>query len=151
MSDGTAWKSFIASLAGDAEFQPGASEAQILAAEKAGGIPFPGQLRSLLMESDGVRADNLADLIWSCRQLAELNNEFRRREGFRDLYMPFNNLFFFGDDGGGNQFAFGIVAAGKIVNDAIYRWEHETDGRVWFSRDLRQYLERRLNPSYYKQ
>jgi hypothetical protein len=151
MTDVTAWRSFMAQLANDVEFQPGASEAQIIEAEKAIKTPLPEHLRALLLESDGVQADNSTDIIWSCSELAKRNNEFRIDEGFRDFYMPFDNLLFIGDDGGGNQFAFGVVSSGMITRQDIYRWDHETDGRAWFSRDLEQYLERRLSPLYYEQ
>lgn len=143
------WTSLIEDLSDDPEFSPGASEGQIVQAEKAIGIPLPDHLRSLLLESDGVQADSGASIVWSCAELAERNLDFRRDESFRELYMPFDNLLFIGDDGGGNQFAFGITAAGEIAKDDIYRWDHETDGRAWFSGGLRQYLESRLSPSYY--
>jgi hypothetical protein len=144
-----AWRTLIGGLAADAEFAAGASENQIAKAAEALGIPLPDDLISLLVESDGVQADHGADVIWSCAQLAVRNLKFRRFEDFRKLYMPFDNLLFIGGDGGGNQFAYAITAAGEIISGDIYRWDHETDGRGWFSATLGQYLEVRLNPSYY--
>jgi hypothetical protein len=148
MSDVGPWRSLIEDLTEDAKFSPGASEGQISQAEKAIGIPLPEHLRSLLLESDGVRADYGFEVIWSCTELVERNLQFRRYEPFRELYMPFDNLLFIGRDCGGDQFAFSIMANGEITKHDIYRWDHETDGRVWFSGRLRQYLEFCLSPSY---
>jgi hypothetical protein len=143
------WITLIGGLAADAEFAAGASENQIAKAEEAVGMPLPDDLKSLLFDSDGVRADHSADVIWSCAQLAARNLKFRRFEEFRKLYMPFDNLLFIGGDGGGDQFAYAIAANGEIISGDIYRWDHETDGRGWFSGSLEQYLEIRLSPSYY--
>jgi len=150
MTERGPWRSLIASLAADAEFAAGASAAQIAATEEGIGVSLPGDLRSLLLESDGVQADFGVDVIWSCAELAKQNIEFRSFEDFRELYMPFDNLLFIGADGGGDQFAYAIAADGRIPNKDIYRWDHETDGRVWFSGRLTQYLERRLSPSNYE-
>jgi hypothetical protein len=144
------WRSAIEGLASDAEFATGATAERISATEEALGVSLPEELRSLLLESDGVRADNCADVIWSCAELVKQNIEFRSFEDFRDLYMPFDNLLFIGADGGGDQFAYAIAADGRIPNNDIYCWDHETDGRPWFSGHLIQYLERRLSPSYYE-
>jgi cell wall assembly regulator SMI1 len=149
MADTGLWKSLVEELASDVEFAPGASEAEIAAAEKAIGQRLPNDLRALLLESNGIQDENGGGLIWSCAEIADQNVEFRSIESFRELYMPFDNLLFFGDDGTGDQFAFGITADGKISKNDIYCWDHETDGREYFSGHLRQYLEFRLDPAYY--
>jgi hypothetical protein len=143
------WRALIAGLAADAEFAAGASQGQIAAVEETLATRLPDRLRSLLLESDGVRADGGSDVIWSCAELVKQNLQFRRYEPFRELYMPFDNLLFFGDDGGGDQFAYGILMNGDILQFNVYRWDHETDGRAYFAGGLEQYLEFRLSPSYY--
>lgn len=151
MAETGSWRMLIEGLAADAEFTTGASEDQIAkVVEEALGIPLPDDLKSLLLESDGVRADYSADVIWSCAVLVEQNLVFRRFQDFRELYMPFDNLLFIGADGGGDQFAYAIHANGEIAKSDVYRWDHETDGRGWFAGNLRQYLEFRLKPSYYE-
>lgn len=145
MTEPGPWRSLIQGLASDAEFAMGASVERISAAEEALRVSLPAELRCLLLESDGVQADH--SVIWSCAELAKQNIDFRSSENFRELYMPFDNLLFIGADGGGDQFAYAIAADGRIPNNDIYRWDHETDGRPWFSAHLRQYLERRLSPS----
>jgi hypothetical protein len=143
------WRSLIEGLAADAEFSTAASKDQISKAEEALGNPLPDGLKSLLLESDGVRADGGADVIWSCAEMVKQNLVFRRHEPFRELYMPFDNLLFFGADGGGDQFAYGILMNGGIPEYNVYRWDHETDGRAYFAGSLTQYFELRLSPSYY--
>nr|WP_329202312.1 MULTISPECIES: SMI1/KNR4 family protein [unclassified Streptomyces] len=56
------------------------------------------------------------------------------------LYMPFDALLFFGDNGGGDQFAF--VQTPRRPD--VFVWEHETDSRRWVAGDLRDYLGRSL-------
>jgi hypothetical protein len=143
------WRALIAGLTADAEFTVGASQDQILEVERALGNPLPSRYRSLLLESNGVKADRGANVIWSCAELLKQNLTFRHYEPFRELFMPFGNLLFLGDDGGGDQFAYGILMNGDIPEYNIYRWDHETDGRSYFAGSLEQYLERRLSPSYY--
>lgn len=146
MSESGSWRTFIEGLADDAEFSDGASEAQLAQVEQALGIPLPKDLRSLLLESNGVRADYSAEIIWTCEGIIGRNATFRETPEFRELYMPFDNLLFFGDDGCGDQFAYAISADGQIHNRDIYCWNHETDGREGFAGWLRQYFEFRLAP-----
>jgi len=144
------WRSLVESLASEMEFAPGATEAEITAAEKAVGHRFPDELRALLLESNGIQDEHGAGLIWSAADIAEQNLTFRAEESFRELYMPFDNLLFIGDDGTGDQFAFGITADGKIGQDDIYHWDHETDGRAWLGGHLQQFLEFRLDPGEFE-
>jgi hypothetical protein len=60
------------------------------------------------------------------------------------LYMPFDHLLFFGDYGGGDQFAFPIHADGEIHKLDIFRWDHETDARSWYAGGLEQFFEHRF-------
>ncbi|MEV6109751.1 hypothetical protein AB0M28_34335 [Streptomyces sp. NPDC051940] len=54
--------------------------------------------------------------------------------------MPFEPLMFFGDNGGGDQFAF----VRTPERDEVFVWDHETDGRYLAEYSLEQYLERAL-------
>jgi hypothetical protein len=58
--------------------------------------------------------------------------------------MSFDHLLFFGDDGGGNPFAFAILADGRIHKEDVFRWDHETDERAWFAGGLEGFIENRL-------
>lgn len=134
----------IESCANDAEFGKAASEKQLAKVEQALGISLPDSLRQFLLHADGVTADYGSGLIWSAVEILKRNQEFRSLADFRALYMPFDHLLFFGDDGGGDQFAFAIHADGEIHKRDVFRWEHETDARSWFAGGLEQFVESRL-------
>lgn len=59
-----------------------------------------------------------------------------------DLYISFDDLLFFGADGGGDQFAYRILDGGIPETSGVYRWNHETDSRHGFAADLRDYFRR---------
>ena len=138
------WKQLTKSYASDAKFVRSASESQLVAVEQALGIRLPDLLREFLLEADGVTADYGSGVIWSAADIRKRNLEFRNLASFRDVYMPFDYLLFFGDDSGGDQFAFAIHADGQIHKHDVFRWEHETDARSWFASCLEQFLEARL-------
>jgi hypothetical protein len=144
LSTAKPWKHLVAAVAAAAEFAPPSHETTLVAAERALQVQLPPELRELLLECDGVTADYGSGVVWSVSEIQQRNLEFRENESFRELYMPFDHLLFFGDDGGGDQFAFSVKADGKIHNPDIYRWEHETDSRSWFSSVLRQFFKYRL-------
>ena len=128
----------------DAKFAAPTTETRLAALEQTLGVHLPKQLRGLLLEFDGLIADLGADVVWSVAQIEQQNQQFRTEESFRDLYMPFVHLLFFGEDGGGDQFAFPNQADGEIHSPVIFRGEHETDARSWYARGLEQFFERRF-------
>jgi hypothetical protein len=138
------WKQITKGYACDAKFGRSASESQLVVVEQALGVRLPDLLREFLLEADGVTADYGSGVIWSAADIQKRNLEFRSLASFRDLYMPFDHLLFFGGDGGGDQFAFAIHADGQIHKHDVYRWDHETDARLWFAGRLEQFLEKRL-------
>jgi hypothetical protein len=141
----SSWKELTERYARDATFGRPASESQLAAVEQALGIRLPDSLREFLLEADGVSADYGSGVIWSAADILNRNLEFRAEPGFRSLYMSFDQLLFFGDDGCGDQVAFAIQADGQIHRDDVFRWEHESDARSWFAGRLEQYLETRLH------
>ena len=76
------------------------------------------------------------DTVWPLEQIVEQNLHFWSDDAFGELYMPFDALLFFGDQGGGDQFA--VVE----ITLYIFVWEHEDDSRRWVARDLEDYLGR---------
>jgi hypothetical protein len=76
------------------------------------------------------------------------NLAFRSNPDFCELYMPFDHLLFFGDEGSGDQFAFRILAGG-VQSDNVFQWVHENDSRQWFAGDIRDYLARALGHESY--
>lgn len=138
------WRDFITSLTNDATFADGATQSSIAETEAALAIEFPEQLRSLLLESNGVLGEYDLGLVWSLDRIRDENLYFRNNSDFADLYMPFEHLLFFGDAGNGDQFAYPIQN-GKIHRSDVFVWDHETDDRRWVAGSLKQYLQRWLD------
>ena len=134
------WREFITGLNRPVTFENPTSPSQLANAEKELGAALPNELRELLLESDGVEGECGPAVIWPAERILRDNLEFRSTVAYRELYMPFDCLLFFGDDGGGDQFAYAILD-GEIRWDKIYRWCHETDGREYVVWSLRSYLE----------
>lgn len=116
----------------------GASE--IVEAERRLGRALPTDLEQLLSESDGVLGHSHVDTVWTLDRIVEQNLRFWSDETFAQLYMSFDALLFFGDNGGGDQFAF----VQKPQRPDVFVWEHESDSRRWVANDLRDYLGRSL-------
>ena len=142
----TSWKKLVTSLSDEAEFGLPAAEAHIAAVEQSLGLELPPALRDFLREADGMKA-HYSEMIWPAAEIERRNREFRANPDFRSLYMPFDHLLFFGDDGGGDQFAFAIDADGEIRKLDVFRWEHESDSRSWFAGRLEQFFERISRPA----
>ncbi|MEV5265613.1 SMI1/KNR4 family protein [Streptomyces werraensis] len=104
------------------------------------GQSLPSDLRSFLLESDGLTDEYGTDVVWSAQRILDDNMHFRGDEQFRSLYMPFDSLMFFGDNGGGDQFAFVRVPE----RNEVLVWDHETDSRNLVSPALESYLRSAL-------
>ncbi|MEV2212939.1 SMI1/KNR4 family protein [Streptomyces sp. NPDC050997] len=104
------------------------------------GQPVPLPLRTLLMETDGLEAHYGTELIWNSEKILAENTAFRGNEQFGKLYMPFDSLMFFGDNAGGDQFAFVRTPA----REDVFVWDHETDSRTWISPSLESFLRSAL-------
>ncbi|MFE9118643.1 SMI1/KNR4 family protein [Streptomyces sp. NPDC007172] len=122
------------------EFLSPASVAAVVDAEHRLGRELPAELRQLLLECGGIIGHSGVDTVWPVERIVEQNLLFRTDGSFAQLYMSFDALLFFGDNGGGDQFAF-VQAP---LRPDIFVWEHETDSRRWVARDLTDYLCRSL-------
>lgn len=87
-----------------------------------------------------MRGRNGDDVVRSAGRIARDSAEFRAAADFAALYMPFEPLMFFGDNGGGDRFAF---VRTPPRTDVFVR-DHETDGRSLVCHDLGHYLDRAL-------
>jgi SMI1-KNR4 cell-wall len=137
------WKELIDRLGEGCEFLPPTRPETIREAQGKLSIMFPADLRDLLLEANGIWAPGGNGLIWTVDRIVKDNTEFRTYPDFRTLYMPFDHLLFFGDDGSGDQFAFRILA-GAVNDQGVFRWCHETDAREWSAGDMPDYLARAL-------
>ncbi|MFB7372345.1 SMI1/KNR4 family protein [Streptomyces sp. NPDC056222] len=134
------WKEAAAGTLPDVEFQAPIDTTALAEAEQRLGQSLPSQLTALLMESDGMVDAYGTDVVWSLDRIVEQNLVFWSPDAFPGLYMPFDPLLFFGDNGGGDQFAFVI----NPERPDIFVWDHETDARMWAARELKDYLHRSL-------
>ncbi|MFE0916099.1 MULTISPECIES: SMI1/KNR4 family protein [unclassified Streptomyces] len=134
------WREMMTKIAAEVEFGAPADEAAVEAAENALGQTLPMELSDLLRECNGVRGPDGLDVIWSAERIAQDNTALRSADDLAQLYMPFQPLVFFGDNGGGDQFAF----VRSPQRDEIFVWDHETDSRYLVAYRLDQYIERAL-------
>ncbi|MFI2372968.1 SMI1/KNR4 family protein [Streptomyces sp. NPDC018833] len=134
------WRELIRELAPDAGLGAPAERGALRAAEEALGRPLPSALSELLGECDGIVGPDGLDVVWELDRIRRDNLAFRTEPAFAELYMPFEPLVFFGDNGGGDQFAF----VRTPPRDDVFVWDHETDGRGWAANGLRDYLRRAL-------
>jgi SUKH superfamily protein len=104
-------------------------------------VRLPESLAELLRESNGVLVTFGQHLIWSTDEIARTNLEMRNDAQYRDNYMPFDHLLFFGDAGvDGIRFGFALIG-GRIKKDWVYAWYPIEDERVLKTCSLRAYVE----------
>lgn len=135
------WKDLIGELYADAEFAAPAVDDDIDEIEGRLGQQVPMELRDLLRQTNGVQAEWGSGLVWPVEEIVEQNTEFRSNTEFAELYGSFDQLVFFGDNGGGDQFAYIGESSGQT--SGVYVWDHETDERTWVASSLTGYLQRR--------
>ncbi|WP_409340475.1 SMI1/KNR4 family protein [Paenibacillus sp. MBLB4367] len=138
------WMDLIKELTNDIKFHVPVTESQLLEVESLLQVDLPDSLKEFLLESNGVIGEYGCDIIWTLERIKKDNQEFRKNNDFKELYMPFDHLLFFSDAGNGDQFAFPILN-GKIVKEDIYVWNHEDDSRTWISSSLSSFIKGWLN------
>ncbi|MFF4785631.1 SMI1/KNR4 family protein [Streptomyces griseorubiginosus] len=119
--------------------EPADDQAPILIEERLA-QSLPSSLRSLLAETDGIKAEYGVEVVWTAERILAENTSLRSNGQLRSLYMPFDPLLFFGDNGGGDQFAF----VRTPERDDVFVWDHETDSRNWISPSLESFLRSAL-------
>jgi hypothetical protein len=134
------WQQLVKEIRPECRFFAPANKFDISAVETALKVSLPEELAEILGESNGVHGDYGLGLIWPLEQIRTDNLRFRKDPEFKNLYMPFDNLLFFGDAGNGDQFAYSICN-GVIRRPDIFVWNHENDSREWVAPSLKKYLE----------
>jgi hypothetical protein len=135
------WRKHISTLSPDIRFNAPARPEEIRDAETTLGVLFPEALRELWGQTNGL-IDHYGNwFVWSSEEIVKRNLEMRNFPGFSELFMPFDTLLFFGDDGGGDLFFFPILD-GKIRNEFMFRWDHETDSRILEVHHLKTFVDR---------
>jgi hypothetical protein len=140
------WRELVLRHSGDWEIEFGAPApaSSILEAETGLAIALPDELKELLSECNGISGRYGPAIVWTAERILKDNTEFRTFPDFPDLYMPFNCLLFFGDDGGGDQYGYRILNGAITSHSGIFEWVHENDGRNRVAWDLTDYLEKVL-------
>ncbi|MEU1017136.1 SMI1/KNR4 family protein [Streptomyces sp. NPDC005898] len=122
------------------QLSEGAGGEAVRAIEGGLGQSLPASLSALLLETDGIEDEFGTEVIWTAEKILAENLAFRSDEQYRALYMPFDSMLFFGDNGGGDQFAF----VRTPEREEVFVWDHETDSRNLISPDLESYLRSAL-------
>jgi hypothetical protein len=135
------WRELARRLLPDAQFESGVDPSDLDPAAEALGEALPDELRSLLLETNGIIGSNGLDVVWRLDRIIADNRMFRTSSDFAELYLPFEGLLFFGDSGGGDQFAFVL----RDNRRDIFVWDHETDSRYWVAGYLQSYLTHALS------
>ncbi|MEU0387509.1 SMI1/KNR4 family protein [Streptomyces chartreusis] len=104
------------------------------------GQRLPDDLRSFLLGSDGLADEYGTDVIWPAERILGDNLSFRNDERYKSLYGDFDSLMFFGDNGGGDQFAF----VRRPERQEVFVWDHETDSRTLAAPSLEHYVRSAL-------
>jgi hypothetical protein len=135
------WKDFVSSISKEHHFKDPATKQEIDQLQKELNVDIPEELAGLFNETNGVFDNWNCPLIWSTTQIINDNLHFRNFEDFKDIYMPFDNLFFFSDAGNGDLFCYAILKNGTIEKTDIYVWNHEDDSRTWVAASLKHFIE----------
>ena len=138
------WKNLASSINNKCEFKSAVSASAIIRAEGILNIKLPHALKECLSETNGILGEYNLNLIWPIERIESSNIEFRENIDFKELYMPFDSLLFFGDAGNGDQFAFPILS-GEVRRNDVFVWSHEDDSRTWIAPNLQHFVEWFLN------
>lgn len=136
------WRDRIRTILKDVRFFDPATAGEIERVERELSVNLPDDLKTVLRESNGVAGQYSAPVVWSAEDIVDQNHEMRHTAAFATLYMRFEDLLFFGADGGGDLFGYRILDGRIVETSWIYRWRHETDSREWFASDMDDYLRR---------
>ncbi|MFJ8810598.1 SMI1/KNR4 family protein [Streptomyces sp. NPDC102490] len=134
-----AWRELIGTF--PSALSRGPAEPQVLArTERLLELALPTELNALLLESDGLLDEYGTEVVWPTERILRDNLAFRSDDQYRSLYLPFDSLLFFGDNGGGDQFAFTCRPPGE----GVLVWDHETDERTLVSPTLESFVRSAL-------
>jgi hypothetical protein len=134
------WIDFFRSISPECSFNLAGSMDDINASETKLNVILPKDIKSILLESNGVEGIYGLGLIWSIERIIEDNIRIRNDKIFKEIYMSFDNLLFFADSGMGDQFAFPIVNR-TVCKQDVFVWNHEDDSRNWVAPTVSKYVE----------
>lgn len=137
------WREFMEGMSDRFTFSTPAQQSQIDVVEEQLEVELPDELVTLWLETNGVRTFPKQNLVWSTEDFLWHNQEaFRDFPEYEQHFMPFDNLLFFSADAQGRiAYGYGIARSGDINYNRIYRWDRNTDSRVWVAMNLKNYIE----------
>jgi hypothetical protein len=144
------WRELLLEVTPRVAFFPPAELTELERAERAFGLLLPEELRSLLLESNGLHDVTVDEwpqrVLWSIEEIVEQNLKMRADPDRAETYMRFDSLLFFADAGvDGILFAFQITAANKVKQRNIVAWYPIEDSRPVVAFSLRDYMTRWLS------
>ncbi|MFC5603529.1 SMI1/KNR4 family protein [Sporosarcina koreensis] len=134
------WKDYISAISKEYSFKQPASNREITQINEVLSVELPKKLLELFSETNGVFDSFNFPLIWSTSQIVKDNSFFRNFKDYKDIYMPFDHLLFFSDNGCGDLFGYRILN-GSIQTEDIYVWNHEDDSRMWVASSLELFIK----------
>ncbi len=138
------WQDFVQNLTDDCEFFPPVTEEQITEAESSLQLKLPRDLRSLLLETNGIyNTKAKIHFVWTLEEIVRANSSLRTEEFRAKSFMPLDHLLFFANVGvDGILLAFPIAASGDVKNKDIIAWYPIEDSRPVVAFSLKNYLQR---------
>ncbi|WP_309296379.1 MULTISPECIES: SMI1/KNR4 family protein [unclassified Sporosarcina] len=124
----------------DSSFRQPASESEIRQITDTLHVGLPKKLQELYSETNGVFDSFDCHLIWPVSRIIEDNMFFRNFSDYKEMYMSFDQLLFFSDNGCGDLFCYRILN-GTIQTEDIYVWNHEDDSRTWVAASLETFIK----------
>jgi hypothetical protein len=110
-------------------------------------ITFPGEvpfaLLALLRDLDGAIDGQGCAICWCAERIRDENIRMRTSSLYRECYMPFEPLLFFGEEAEGRRVGLAIIP-GMIAQPNVYVWDPRNDSRIWVAASLGHYLLERL-------
>lgn len=101
---------------------------EIADAEQALGVKFTDELRSLLLLSDGISGSTGERILLPLTRIVETNLQMRSPNPLSSIYLGFDDLLFFGEEGNGDMY-FHKIVDGKADKE-VFEWDHESDSRI---------------------
>ncbi|WOV88362.1 SMI1/KNR4 family protein [Sporosarcina oncorhynchi] len=134
------WKDYISTISKDYSFKRPASVAEIGQITEELNVELPKKLLEIYKETNGVYDIFECHLLWPTERIVEDNLFFRNFTDYKDIYMPFDHLLFFSDNGCGDLFGYKILN-GCIQTEDIYVWNHEDDSRTRVASSLESFIK----------
>lgn len=134
------WKHYISTISKDYSFKLPASAAEIGQITEELNVELPRKLLEIYNETNGVYDIFECHLLWPTERIVQDNLFFRNFTDYKDIYMPFDHLLFFSDNGCGDLFGYKILN-GCIQTEDIYVWNHEDDSRTWAASSLESFIK----------